>query len=313
VLAWLSTALAVLLFTLAGFPQLQARWTPLALAASFSPYALGLWLLAVLLTLVAGRGAARWWAVAPAAGLLLQAFTLTPYLPRPAESEPDHLSVATVNLRFGEAELARAADTALFSSEVLVLTEATAANLTVIDSPAWRRRFPYRVGKVGRSNAGDPHGTLILSAYPLTELGEASGSRFLNVAARASTPQGDLVVVGAHPQNPMGGAAGWVYDGAALTRLVERERGGLPVVVAGDLNAIDEHLTVRELLARGLSDAAVQAGAGWLPTWPANRWYPPLIPIDHVLVSDGLTATALRTVEIPGTDHLGLVAELRRG
>jgi hypothetical protein len=128
VLAWLSTALAVLLFTLAGFPQLQARWTPLALAASFSPYALGLWLLAVLLTLVAGRGAARWWAVAPAAGLLLQAFTLTPYLPRPAESEPDHLSVATVNLRFGEAELARAADTALFSSEVLVLTEATAAN-----------------------------------------------------------------------------------------------------------------------------------------------------------------------------------------
>jgi len=313
VTAWLATALASVLLALATFPQLQARWTPLALAASFSPYALGVWALAVLLLALGGRESARWLAVAPAVGLLVHALTLTAYLPHPASTDPGTLSVATVNLRFGEADLSRATDAPRFSAQVLVLTEVTTANLTVIDSPGWQRRFPYRVGKVGRSNAGDPHGTLILSIYPLTELGEARGSRFLNVAARARTPRGDLVVVGAHPQNPMGGAAGWVFDGGALTTLVERERGATPVVVAGDLNAINEHLTVRELVARGLSDAAVQAGAGWRPTWPAGRWYPPLIPIDHVLVSDGLTATAVDTVEIPGTDHLGLVAELNRG
>jgi endonuclease/exonuclease/phosphatase family metal-dependent hydrolase len=49
-------------------------------------------------------------------------------------------------------------------------------------------------------------------------------------------------------------------------------------------------------------------GAGWNPTYPAQGWIPPLIAIDHVLVSEDLTATAYRTVPVPGTDHRGVLA-----
>jgi endonuclease/exonuclease/phosphatase family metal-dependent hydrolase len=51
-------------------------------------------------------------------------------------------------------------------------------------------------------------------------------------------------------------------------------------------------------------------GAGWLPTYPANRTIPPLLPIDHILVSPQLTATSVARFSVPGSDHLGLKAKI---
>ena len=68
---------------------------------------------------------------------------------------------------------------------------------------------------------------------------------------------------------------------------------------------------VSHLLATGYADAASQVGAGWLPTYPANRRRVPLlITIDHVLASDGIVATDVERVEIAGTDHAALVVRL---
>ncbi len=89
--------------------------------------------------------------------------------------------------------------------------------------------------------------------------------------------------------------------------LAARDRS-VDTVVAGDFNAVDDHLTMRALYDDGWRSAANLAGVGFVRTWPANRRIPPMIGIDHVLVDGRLTATAFSTFEVPGTDHLGVRA-----
>lgn len=57
---------------------------------------------------------------------------------------------------------------------------------------------------------------------------------------------------------------------------------------------------------------AVQAGAGWVPTWRNGRWHMPLMGIDHVLTR-GATACCVSTETIAGTDHRALIATLAMG
>jgi endonuclease/exonuclease/phosphatase (EEP) superfamily protein YafD len=83
-----------------------------------------------------------------------------------------------------------------------------------------------------------------------------------------------------------------------------------PMIMAGDFNAVDDHGPMLALRRLGLKSATDVAGAGWLPTWPANRTIPPLIPIDHVMISAQLTATSVRPFAVDGTDHLGLITTL---
>lgn len=66
---------------------------------------------------------------------------------------------------------------------------------------------------------------------------------------------------------------------------------------------------MRRLQQLGLTDAAAQSGAGWLPTFPASGLLPP-IAIDHVLISRHLTAASVATFKVGGGDHLGLTTRL---
>jgi endonuclease/exonuclease/phosphatase (EEP) superfamily protein YafD len=78
---------------------------------------------------------------------------------------------------------------------------------------------------------------------------------------------------------------------------------GQPPVVAGDFNAVNDHGPMQALRRAGLKSAADVAGAGWLPTYPANRPIPPLLPIDHVLINEDLTATSVTSFALSGSDH----------
>ena len=60
----------------------------------------------------------------------------------------------------------------------------------------------------------------------------------------------------------------------------------------------------------GMKSATDVAGAGWLPTYPADKPYPPLLPIDHVLINEEVTARSVTSFGITGTDHRGLFATL---
>ena len=148
----------------------------------------------------------------------------------------------------------------------------------------------------------------MFSRFPLSQSSDYGHSAFTQWVTTVSVPgRAPVRLVAAHPCNPYCGRGLFAADHALLEGTVRANQGS-PLVVAGDLNAIDDHAPLVRLRADGMRSATDLVGAGWVPTYPADRSFPPLFPIDHVLVNDQLTVTALRTVHLPGTDHLGLVA-----
>ena len=86
-----------------------------------------------------------------------------------------------------------------------------------------------------------------------------------------------------------------------------------PHLVAGDFNASRDHRVFRDILRAGFVDCADAARQRHWPgfTWPADRRYPPLMRLDHVLGSQpGCVVHQARTMRIPGTDHRGVLAVL---
>jgi len=313
-----STAFALagaFLMLLAIAPDLQARHQWLAMLASFAPYGWVCWLVAVIVAVAATRQ--RLLVLPLVAGLAAHTFLLLPYLPgtpTAVAGQRGTLNVLELNLRFGLADIGQlSAEVDRSRPDVVVLAEVTDSNLRVLKNKAWRARLPYRLGTTEpdadpATGFADAGGTMILSRFPLTELGRTKGTVFTNLAARVALPDHPFVLVAAHPANPEHGLDRWLQDGQALAQLTAGHTSE-PLVVAGDLNATAEHLTLRELKARAdLTDTAT--GHGWHPTYPADAWYPPLIQIDHVLVSSAFTTTALDTFAIPGTDHRGLSVRL---
>jgi endonuclease/exonuclease/phosphatase (EEP) superfamily protein YafD len=167
--------------------------------------------------------------------------------------------------------------------------------------------LPYHLGEAGPE--GSIVGTMVFSKYPLTEV----PVEFLSlgaVAAEVSAEDGRFTIIAAHPANPLGNLEGWLNEGQSLTTMVNRRIAG-PLIVAGDLNATNENLLMRRVLGAGMRDAAVDAGAGWVPTYPTVD-LPALIGIDHVLVNKSFRTVGFHTIEIVGSDHRGVVAKLAR-
>ena len=305
--------LALLLLVLA--PDLQARHQFLAMSASFAPYGWILWLVAVVVGLASTR---RRLVVVPlAVGLAAHSFLLVPYLPGAPSAVAGQratVGVLELNLNVGLADTEQlAAQIDQRRPDVVVLLEVTDSTVKALGTKAWRTRMPYRLGTT--DSAADPAtgyegagGTMVLSRFALTDLGRAKDTTYTNLAVQVAMPEHPFVLVGAHPVNPEHGLSGWLQDGQSLAQLASAHTSE-PLVVAGDLNATAEHLTLRELKARAdLTDTAT--GRGWHPTFPADAWYPPLIQIDHVLVSSAFTTTGLDTFAVSGTDHRGLMVQL---
>ena len=282
-----------------------------AMLASFVPYGLLTYVLALLLLLVAlvrsHRRAPLTLLTVVVAGLTcLHLSWLAPFF------VPDHRPVVgpsftlyTQNVHLGEADTTRMAEVAS-GADVVVLEETTQAFLTRLQTSAWDARFPYAVGDL----TGSPSDTTVFSRFPLSDAHVLAGSTGTQWLTTLTVPGRTPVrLVGAHPCNPYCGGGAFARDHALLEQAV-LANDAEPLVVAGDLNAIDDHAPLLRLRADGLRSATDLVGAGWVPTYPADRSFPPLLPIDHVLVDDQLTATALRTVRVHGSDHLGLVATL---
>ncbi len=308
VAGWVLVLLATLMLGLYLVPSLQTV-SPTAMAASFIPHAIVLWALAGLVLFLAGNGWGRAWAAAALVGGLIHAQVLVPYTSRFPQPPGPRLTVATLNLHFGGADLKALAASPAAKASILVLTETTGATRQVLASGEWAKSFPHRAG------FPEPFlgGTVILSRNPLSELKRteerATGT---NAAFRVETPLGRLVIIGAHPSNPVNDAGVWLRDSQTLLDLAESVGRKYPRVVIGDFNATLESATLREFLGHDFADAAATAGSGWQPTYPANSACPPAITIDHVLTSTELVTVSTRTFSVPGTDHFGLVAVLQR-
>lgn len=222
---------------------------------------------------------------------------------RPLDTET--ISVLSLNLQVGGARSEQVVSEAA-TADIVVLVEATPGALLRLRDLGWDRRFPYSVGGPDDSRTG----TAIYSRYPLDDETQLPPTSFEQRAATAAVPGlGPVRVVAVHPCNPFCGNGRWARDHEVVRSFAAAHRD-LPLVLAGDFNAVADHHPMQRLRRDGLTSATDIVGAGWLPTYPANRLMPPTIPIDHILLSPELTATSVSTFAVAGTDHRGIRATI---
>lgn len=140
------------------------------------------------------------------------------------------------------------------------------------------------------------------------QVGADGGGLGAVVADPVGAPAGRPVLVAVHPMAPLTREFLPVWR-SGTTRAVALCRDGADTVVAGDFNSTDDHPALRSL--GRCFDAAQQAGAAGVATWPA--WVPEIVgaPLDHV-VADGTRwrPVAVWIQPVTGSDHRSLVARL---
>lgn len=216
------------------------------------------------------------------------------------------IRVLTANLRDGSAN-AQALAALSRDTDLLIVQELSpelADDLAVLES-----EFPYRVLDPRPHAAGAG----VFSRYPIVRSSRDDGYvlGLLTVTVRPPGSASDVAVLNVHLAGPYPQPIDrWRREIAALRTTMSEEPNGTgreAVIVAGDFNASLDMRPFRQLLRDGFTEAREHSGAGLLPTFPADRMWPPLVGIDHILTLNAAT-TDVRTERIPGTDHLGLRA-----
>ena len=180
-------------------------------------------------------------------------------------------------------------------------------------SPAWAEQlerleaqYPYRVVEARDGNFG----IALLSRFPLASAATVDSEPlgFPTIVATIDVGGRALQLVATHPMIPLGRRN---FDDrneqlVSVANLLRRTTG--PRVLVGDLNTSLWDVNYKYLEAwTGLRNA--RRGFGVVPTWPT--FFPfAMIPIDHILVSDQVGVTDVRTGPGIGSDHLPLIAAL---
>ena len=85
---------------------------------------------------------------------------------------------------------------------------------------------------------------------------------------------------------------------------------GMPVLLAGDLNALVWEEPLRSMSDHGLTNA-FDAGSWRLgPTWSPAWWSPALVTIDHIWMPMEASSNAAWTLQVPGSDHRAVLADI---
>ncbi len=228
--------------------------------------------------------------------------------PRPISEDSLRVRLVTVNLLCTNPDVARLADDLVAEdADIVMVQEVTPEVLAVLRrSRLWSA---YRHRRV--AERPEFHGAATFSRFPVVahEVLDVAGSPMLRTDL--ATPHGPLLAVNVHTVAPLtlGQARRWQRQMEWLAVLA-RYAGGA-IVMAGDFNATGDHRPFRRLLRGRLRDAFDAVGRGSGATWPiGHRLLPPLLRLDHVVVSDDVEVGALSTATSVGSDHARLVAEL---
>ncbi|BDH58157.1 endonuclease/exonuclease/phosphatase family protein [Tsukamurella sp. PLM1] len=155
--------------------------------------------------------------------------------------------------------------------------------------------------------AAGADGTALYSRYPLASTASIPGFLLEGLTAVATVPgRGDVQLFALHPVPPVD-VDTWQRELRQIDSLLHGVPAGRPVVALGDYNATYDHTQFRRLLRDGYRDAGQSAGAGFLPTYPTDKAFPPVVGIDHVLIR-GLTGADVSLHDVPGADHRAVLA-----
>lgn len=307
-------ALLLAVLALIARTQLIANVPSLVLAAG-APYGS----LAALVGLVIAASCRRYVLSIFAAVVLLTTLAVQIswyYIEHPSEvSAYQEIRVLSSNLRYGLADPLFLVRLATESADAITVSELTPEAVQRFEQAGIDKTFPYSHLLPGPG----PGGIGMWSRYPLTPLTVPRQAGVKMRAARMLIPgvRFDPLLASVHIISPVAGDANTVAEwrgGMAGAKMqlenFARNVGPAAVIIGGDYNSTPDMRQFRDLLTNGYDDAVDEAGAGFAPTFPSNTWYPPLITIDHVLTRNA-TASSIKTIEIPGSDHRALLVTVR--
>ncbi|MHA6509038.1 endonuclease/exonuclease/phosphatase family protein [Tessaracoccus sp. Y1736] len=299
-ISWLALLAAAGLGVLYLLPPWQLLGETVLITASLIPY--GLPLAAAALALLALVGSRRPALALACVVLLMHLLIARPYWRGDVPAPPsDLITVMTMNMRCntpGDEELAR-------------LLRESNPDVAVVNGLGRRSRSmliealadQYTTAAFSPMPGNPVCGTVVFTDLPFdgwvatqqqpTALMRAPGFEFALVAVDIPTPTDGITPwVGSFDE--------FIEDVAGLT--------DRPVVAVGDFNAVLEHEPMRRLTAEtGLRDAVVGSGLGWMPTFPGDGMVPPVVALDHVMVSPGLVASSAWTESVSGQAHRALL------
>lgn len=224
-------------------------------------------------------------------------------------SDGVRLRVMQANLMVGQADPTAVVGQARENSvDVVTVQELTDASVIGLRDSGMEELFPYSYLRPYVTGGG---GAGIYSRLPLSDSRELDGYGPVNLATRIEVPDSQPIsLLAVHP-----GPAYitppeiWTAELDTLRDDLEAVSGTGPVIVSGDFNTTYSHKKFRNLLDAGYSDAAAQLGKGLMPTYPTDKGTPAVVGIDHILSNSG-RARSLERIDLPGSDHHGLIGEV---
>jgi len=227
---------------------------------------------------------------------------------QPAPTGAATLRLVSANLLVTNPDIvALGRDLAATGADVIVLQEVSAEHLAGLGVAGLLAKYPYQVV--------DPlpafHGSAILSTLPIADgrAFDVAGSPMTR--ADLTTGAGIIRLINVHTVAPLNEsqAGRWQAQLDLLAQMQPPESGAL--IMAGDFNATLDHAPMDALVSSGMRDAFNEAGRGMGATWPQSSGpLPPLMRLDHVLVSDKVVVMNAEVQANPGSDHRRLSVEL---
>jgi endonuclease/exonuclease/phosphatase (EEP) superfamily protein YafD len=215
------------------------------------------------------------------------------------------LTVVHANLLFDNIRIADVAGTlARLDADVLTFSEYTPHHARVLHSTPLAEEYPHRI----EMPAALASGTALWSRHPVCP-DDPPTTRHHAVVGDVEGPGGPVRVIVVHTQSPVLHHGQWAGDLAVLADVVPR----CPAVMTGDFNAAWWHPEFRALLDNGWRDVHQTVGRGLSGSWPVGHLLATrFIRLDHALVNDGLVVGHVVDLDLPGSDHRGVLVSVSR-
>lgn len=315
--------LLALLGTLAHYVPSQLSDLPfLPEVVSLAPWYVLIALLALVLALISKRWmTALLSLVCLCAGVSWQIpfFTFDHQLPKRVQQvtslELPHKDDATARVMTANVYKGRAQAQAIVDAvrdnrvEVLALQETTDSFVERLNEAGITKYLPY--SKVASADGKSGNGLWSLTPLGSPARDDVNSSASQMPAGTVNFGEDRQVrFVSVHTTSPSPGQWGqWKRSLDELSAM--KSHVHTSYVFMGDFNATYDHAPFRDFLGQRFQDATVSSGHGFTMTWPADKpWIPPFTGIDHIVVDQGIEASQLKTVSIPGSDHRALVGTI---
>lgn len=297
---WIVVVVAAGWLGLQAFGWHVGRWTTSAQA--LTPWVVPWAIVAAVVATALGRNGAALAGALVGVGFLALVAPLAFPARLPAADGSGSLTVLHANLLYSNPDIDRAIDAIVaVDADIIAVSELTPGFVAAIDASPIGHSHPYRLVRPG----GAAVGLGIWSRVPIED-GEPLPDSVMTLPADVHLAGRTLHLLLAHPLPPLFHAARWRAEMDAMRSL---PHGRLDdTVVVADLNVSYYHPALRRFLAdTGLRDVHVAEGRGFSFSWPTDELVPPFVRLDHALVGNRVTATAIDDVDIPGADHRAFV------